>query len=353
MKLLIFTQKIDQNDEVLGFFHTWVREFAQSCEKVTVICLEKRSFNLPQNVEVISLGKEKGLSFFMRIYNFYWLIFEKKNSYDVVFVHMNPEYLVLGGFIWKILRKKTALWYTHKSVDLKLRIAEKLTNYVFTAAKESFRLNSKKVKVLGHGIDIKQFVPKVKIDSEVFTILHVGRISAVKNLDVLIEATRLLQPKLSGSLHLVLVGSPVTGEDFEYRDYLISLIQKYGLAGVVTLQGGVPNREVASIYQSADITVNTSTTGGVDKSVLESMACGIPSFSSTEAFRNYFGPYAQDFMFREKDPEDLALKITNFLERKDQKKIADFLISSVRSRASVKILISRILEILKPNETSQ
>jgi len=39
MKILILTQKIDKNDDILGFFHGWVAEFAQHCEKVTVIAL--------------------------------------------------------------------------------------------------------------------------------------------------------------------------------------------------------------------------------------------------------------------------------------------------------------------------
>jgi len=41
MKLLIVTQKVDINDDVLGFFHDWIKEFAKNCEKVTVICLGK------------------------------------------------------------------------------------------------------------------------------------------------------------------------------------------------------------------------------------------------------------------------------------------------------------------------
>src|SRR3989338_7648361 len=59
MKLLIITQKVNQEDSVLGFFHSWIREFASRFEEVTVICLEKGVYNLPENVEVFSLGKEE------------------------------------------------------------------------------------------------------------------------------------------------------------------------------------------------------------------------------------------------------------------------------------------------------
>lgn len=47
MNLLIITQKIDQNDDVLGFFHRWVEEFSKYCELVIVICLQKGEYDLP------------------------------------------------------------------------------------------------------------------------------------------------------------------------------------------------------------------------------------------------------------------------------------------------------------------
>ena len=59
MRLLIVTQKIDEQDAVLGFMHGWVAEFARQAESVSVICLEKGEVNLPENARVFSLGKEK------------------------------------------------------------------------------------------------------------------------------------------------------------------------------------------------------------------------------------------------------------------------------------------------------
>jgi len=170
MRLLIITQKVDVNDDILGFFHRWLEEFAKHCENIIVICLQKGEYDLPKNVKILSLGKEQknfqfscrqkrlpvGLIFnFQSIFNFsilkklkyllrFWkYIFVERKNYDKVFVHMNPEYVVLGGIFWRLMGKKIGLWYTHKAVNLKLRIAEKLANKIFTASKESFRLKSK------------------------------------------------------------------------------------------------------------------------------------------------------------------------------------------------------------------
>ena len=71
MKLLILTQKVDKNDDVLGFFHGWILEFAKNYEKVTVICLYEGKHDLPENVKVLSLGKERGVSKLKYILNFY------------------------------------------------------------------------------------------------------------------------------------------------------------------------------------------------------------------------------------------------------------------------------------------
>ena len=88
MRLLIITQKVDKNDDILGFFHRWILEFAKHYESVTVICLEEgdhdfysvknakfRSKNSAEfsgtGIKVLSLGKEIGGSKISYIFNFY------------------------------------------------------------------------------------------------------------------------------------------------------------------------------------------------------------------------------------------------------------------------------------------
>jgi hypothetical protein len=158
MKLLICTQKVDSEDPILGFFHEWINEFAEHCEKLIIICLEKGESDLPENVQVLSLGKEEGINSFKYIFRFYKYIWKYRQNYNAIFVHMNPEYICLGGIFWRIWRKKVSLWYMHRKVDLKLKFAEKLTNMVFSGTKASFKLKIKKLKVTGHGIDLDIFL---------------------------------------------------------------------------------------------------------------------------------------------------------------------------------------------------
>ena len=69
MKLLILTQKVDANDDVLGFFVRWMDEFKKKVDKLSVICLEKGNGE-NENIPVYSLGKEKGASRVKYIKNF-------------------------------------------------------------------------------------------------------------------------------------------------------------------------------------------------------------------------------------------------------------------------------------------
>src|SRR3989344_9148845 len=103
MRLLVLTQKIDPGDDILGFFYGWLLKFAENFKSVTAVCLEAaKTFNLPGNARVLSLGKENGRSRLKYVLNFYKHIWKERENYDAVFVHMNQEYVLLGGLLWKI-----------------------------------------------------------------------------------------------------------------------------------------------------------------------------------------------------------------------------------------------------------
>ena len=60
MHLLFITQKVDRADWLLGFTHGWLKALAGKVDRLTIICLEQGETELPSNVRVISLGKERG-----------------------------------------------------------------------------------------------------------------------------------------------------------------------------------------------------------------------------------------------------------------------------------------------------
>lgn len=352
MRLLILTQKVDKNDPILGFFHRWIEEFAKHCEQLTVICLERGQYYLPANVKVLSLGKPssaeaskgKGRRLFY-IWNFYKYIWNEKRNYDAVFVHMNPEHVVLGGLIWKLLKKKIVLWYTHRQVNIQLRLAEKLSNTVLTSSKESFGIKSKKVQYLGHGINIDTFQPSSR-DWASRILLCVGRITPIKNGQVLLDSLVILR-KSDPRWQVVFIGDPVTDPDQLYKKELEDKVERAGLTSNVKFIGSLPSLEINERFSKAFASVNMTPTGGMDKVVLESLASGCPVFTSNTAFQNLFEKHSTDFISSFGDASDLAQRITQFDSSADRENMVRSLSEKVREEYGVTNVVSKIFNILQ------
>src|SRR3989344_3878370 len=344
MRLLIVTQKVDKNDPVLGFFHRWIEKFAKNFERVTVICLGKGEYNLPANVKVLSLGKEEHRSKAEYLSRFYRYIWSERKSYDAVFVHMNQEYVLLGGLFWKLWGKKIALWYVHRQKNVRLWIAEKLSHLIFTSTPESFHIKSKKVQYVGHGIDTNIFRPSSR-DWSSHTLLSVGRITPIKNCQVLLNPLSFLVKK-DPKWRAIFVGDPATNPDKLYKKKLEKKIEEDGLASSVQFIGSLTPIEVQDRFSKASASVNMTPTGGMDKVVLESLAAGCPVFTSNTAFQALFGERSADFIFSFGNALDLAQKIECFDTSVDRVTIIDQLSEKVRREYGVENIITKISNIL-------
>lgn len=282
MRLLIVTQVVDRNDSVLGFFVRWIEEFAKHVERLEVICLREGSHAFPANVRVYSLGKIEGIerkavgsSILNRMQyssRFLSLIWKLRRDYDAVFVHMNPEYVVLGGLFWRLWKKRVALWYTHKSVDTKLRFATFFANSIFTASEESFRLATKKVRVVGHGIDTDFFSPDPTIPRGM-ALLSVGRLMPSKRHDLAIRAAALAGRELR-----------IAGEGSERKN--LEMLA-HSLGARVHFLGGLTQEQLRDEYRKAAFFVHASETGSLDKVVLEALATDVSVVTTADVFKKF------------------------------------------------------------------
>lgn len=304
-KLLIITQKVDENDQLLGFFTEWLKRLNGKLP-LSVLCLEKGSYELP-GISVESLGKENKNSKLAQGWNFYRHIIQNRHQYDSVFVHMNPIWVVLGGWYWRLTGKKIILWYTSKGVTLKLRLALWLSHIVITASPESFRLRSKKVVVTGHGIDTDLFKPnpELKKGDGPLKILSVGRIAPVKNYDILIDAAKILADKCI-NFGVTLVGEPALKEDKDYEESLRFKVKSLELEDNFNFVGKVNHKDLPAYYQSHNLFIHLSKTGSLDKTLLEAMACGMNVLSSNDAAKSFL---PAELLFKNDDSAELAQKI--------------------------------------------
>jgi glycosyltransferase involved in cell wall biosynthesis len=345
MKLLILTQKVDQDDEILGFFHNWILEFSKHCDQLTIICLQAGKYDFPDKIKVLSLGKETGASSLKYTWRFYKYIWQERKNYDNVFVHMNQIYVILGAWLWRLWHKKIALWYVHRQVSSKLRIAAKWTHLIFSVSKNSFRLVSAKLRLVGHGIDTKKFqCLDQKINADILRIISVGRITKIKDLKTLILAASLLNNKLEQKFVVDIIGGPVTAEDKKYLADLYKLVKEQNLEQIVNFTGAISNAKMADIYCQSDILVNLAPTGGVDKVVLEAMSCKTPVLVANQSFAPDFGEQASNLIFIHGDVDDLASKLQHLIQQSDSNELGDFLRKQVVKNHELSRLINKIVD---------
>ncbi|HKZ69188.1 MAG TPA: hypothetical protein VJ020_03855, partial [Anaerolineales bacterium] len=113
---------MDRADWLLGFTHGWLKALAARVESLKVICLEQGETDLPPNVEVISLGKERGVGRSWRWLRLARALAESIGEVDGVFAHMSPPFAIAAAPFAKVRRLPLVLWYTHRNVNAALRL---------------------------------------------------------------------------------------------------------------------------------------------------------------------------------------------------------------------------------------
>lgn len=289
MKLLIVTQAVNEKDPVLGFFCRWVEELAERFEHVEVICLTEGEHALPGNVRVHSLGKERGShssgTYALRFLRLAWSL---RNDYDAVFVHMNQEYILIAGWLWKVLGKRVYMWRNHYAGSLATDIAAAFCTRVFCTSKHSYTAKYKKTIRMPVGVDTERFHPDPVVARIPRSILFLARIAPSKRPDMLIDALITLQNK-GVDFTADIVGSPLPADEAYYAKLKE---RARPLGDRMRFLLGVPHDEAPRLFQSHEIFANASSSGMFDKTLFEAAACGCIVFASSEDFAELAGDSA-------------------------------------------------------------
>ncbi len=321
MRLLAIVQKVDINDDILGFIHAWIEKLAQKLDKLYVICLTEGEHHLPDNVKVYSLGKEKGYSKLRKLFLLQKFLLKHLPEVKGVFSHMCPIYAILAFPLTKIFSKKLVLWFAHYRKSWKIKVASVLSDVIVTSTRFAYPLESSKLRVIGQGIDIEKF--KVKSEGQKrsgkFRLLFLSRISPIKDLETLIKALDVLVNKKSiKDIHLDIVGSPsVALGDSEYYQKIKGSVKDLNLENFVSFKERIPNYQTPDVYNSADLFVNLTRTGSFDKTTLEAMSCQTLVVVSNQVYKGVLPDY---LIFSQSNPQDLAGKIENIIKISEEKR---------------------------------
>lgn len=353
MNLLLFNLKTDADDTVLGFTTEWINELAKHCEHITVITMTAGRIAVAPNVEVFSVGKEKGWSELRRAGEFYRLLWRtlRHRRFDACFAHMMPLFALMGWPLLNIDNIPVTLWYAHGYVSWLLRVTTRLVDNVVTSSKSGFQIETPKLRIIGQGIDTTRFSPRTRqVPGDRLVVLTVGRVSAVKRLELLIEALALLGAENRNRILVRFVGDPITGNDKLYLKELQDKAAAMGVADIIEFVPGVAFHRIHDIYAEADIFVNSSNTDSIDKTVLEAMSSGLPVVTSNVAFMDVLDPdLSDDWVIEKGKAQPLAERLSALIEMSPETRsnLGIRLRDAVQRYHTLPALIERLMSIMK------
>jgi 1,2-diacylglycerol 3-alpha-glucosyltransferase len=210
----------------------------------------------------------------------------------------------------------------------------------------------KSCEVVPTGVDCSRFSPE-KYDKKFLArfglggkrvLLHVGRLSKEKRLDIVLNAMAELAPKVP-DLRLLVVGKGPAADDFK------SMAQRLRISDRVVFAGFIPDEELPAAYASCEALVIASTFETQGLVVLEALASGTPVVGiRCRAIPEFVQEGKNGCLF---DPTTCADAVQRCLVRSGSMKInavssaREFSIDS--SAASLELVYERAAKILREN----
>lgn len=348
MRVLMIVQQLDESHWLRGFIVDWVRALAARVDHVIVLALEQGQANLPSNVTVMSMGKEKGYSRLRELVEFYRGVGRVIGQVDVIFSHMTPRYTWLAAPLAMLYRKPQMLWFIHPKPSLEIRAALASARWIVTATPANFPIPSPKVHALGHGLNTTRFSPNpdIPVDDPPL-VLAVGRLSPIKKHEVLLEAASLLKDK---AVKFAVAGQTAAPGDDAYYAGLLRRRDELGLVeNQFVFLGNLEGESLVNWYRRASFITNLTPMGSFDKAALEGMLVAKPLVTSNPAFDDLLGDHQKLLRVKPDDPADLAARLSHLLTlpREDFIRIGSDLRTRTAAAHSLDHLMDRIVALVE------
>lgn len=171
-------------------------------------------------------------------------------------------------------------------------------------------INPGKVKITANAIDKAKYSPdnqfrkKFSLDTEIITLMFIGRFIEEKGILDLIGACKILKEKSIDFKLICLGDGPLFGQ-------VNSLTKTLGLQNDILLLGHIPEKETIYYYSNCDILILPSYNEGFSMAIFQAVAAG-KSIITTEvnAAADYFTEYANCLWVKRNSPADIYEKIS-------------------------------------------
>ena len=268
LKVYFFTPKVDSNDPIFGHSLDWIREISGQAESLKVLAVHflSTSKDVDPKIDIEEIGGgnfAKRFRGIVKLIRIGFEIFQSRKKQSVVIYHMIKEPGIVLGLPLKLFRVRQVLWYSHSSNSLGLNMVNAFVDQVFTPTQDSYPIASKKMRVVGHGINSQLFHLSAKASEDSREgIISVGRISKIKRLEILIRAMTDINEKVN------LIG-PIFDRD--YYNKLVNLSANLNVD--VTFSGVKAYESMPSFFLSSKICY-TGSPRTLDKSAIQAAMCG-------------------------------------------------------------------------------
>ena len=277
-RIVFITQHVDPEHPVLAATVPKIVALSALASEVTVLADSADGTVLPANCRVrlfaAPMKAVRGFRFEAALAR----ELARRPRPGAILAHMCPIYAVLAAPLARPLGIPVLLWYTHWHAGTTLRAAERLSSAVLSVERRSFPLSSRKVRAIGHGIELSEFPCEEPAPDGPLRVLALGRYSSAKGLDVVLRA--LADVDAGFTVH----GPALTAGEQAYRRELERLAHELGLGERVRLEGPVPRRDVPALFAASDLLVNNMRAGAADKVVYEAAASCLPVVASNPVF---------------------------------------------------------------------
>lgn len=281
-RLVFATQAIDPDDPVLGATVPMARALAARVDELVVLCDRAVPDALPASCRVHTFGAATQLG---RGARFEAAVLRELRPRPLgVVAHMISLYALLAAPLVRPLGIPLVLWYTHWKDHAVVRAAEKVCTAVTSVDERSFPFASRKLRAIGHGIDVDMLtcVADAPADGPLRALV-LGRYSPAKGIDEMLVALRgALDTGLDARLEL----HGTTGTDLErrHKQELAARVRELGLSEHVELGDPVPHAALPELFARNHVLVNNMRAGAPDKIVYEAAASCVPVLASNPVF---------------------------------------------------------------------
>ena len=283
---------MDLDDPILSHQVSTVNELSKYFNRVIVLTGRIGRYTTNSNVQIKSFGydKRKKIRSLCRfIFIFLKITFNRDQK--VIFSHMTDVYSAIISPLTKTLRIKHCLWYAHTYKSIYLWWSHVWVDKIITSTAGSCPIKSKKIIVIGQGVNSNDFQFYVRNFESRKEIIHIGRFDQKKNISKIIETVAVLR-KVYPQIHLKIIGSSTSAEYSKIAEILKSEIVHIKKYSWVEFLPSVTRSMVPEILNSADIFLHAYE-GSLDKTLIEATMSGVPVVTINSEYLSEFGTWGE------------------------------------------------------------